>query len=89
MFPCRYNVSTRSMDELAARRAIKAIEGHTIEDVRDYLDTASDKYRQMVEWIAKDLTVTYLKYQTLDAMVACIGLPKEKLCTYCWTGCGT
>jgi amidophosphoribosyltransferase len=89
MFPCRYNVSTRSMDELAARRAIKAIEGHTIEDVRDYLDTASDKYRQMVEWIAKDLTVTSLKYQTLDAMVACIGLPREKLCTYCWTGCGT
>jgi amidophosphoribosyltransferase len=89
MFPCRYNISTRSIDELAARRAIHAIEGHAIEDVQDYLDPASDKYRQMVEWVAKDLTVTSLKYQTLDEMVSCIGLPKERLCTYCWNGCGT
>jgi len=27
-----------------------------------------------------------LKYQTLDDMVAAIGLPREKLCTYCWNG---
>ncbi len=89
MFPCRYNISTRSLEELAARRAIHAIEGRAIEEVSDYLDPASDKYRQMVEWIAKDLTVTSLKYQTLAEMVGCIGLPKEKLCTYCWSGCGT
>lgn len=88
MFPCRYNISTRSIDELAARKAIHAIEGRAIEDVSEYLDPASEKHRQMVEWIAKDLTVTSLKYQTLDDMVACIGLPKEKLCTYCWNGCG-
>ncbi len=89
MFPCRYNISTRSIEELAARRAIHAIEGHAIDDVADYLDPASDKYRQMVEWVAKDLTVTSLKYQTLDEMVSCIGLPKDRLCTYCWNGCGT
>lgn len=89
MYPCRYNISTRSTEELAARRAIHAIEGRAIEDVREYVDPATDKFRQMVEWIAKDLTVTSLKYQTLDDMVACIGLPKEKLCTYCWNGCGT
>jgi len=27
-----------------------------------------------------------LKYQHLDDLVAAIGLPKEKLCTYCWDG---
>jgi len=89
MFPCRYNISTRTKDELAARRAIHAIEGRAIEDVAGYLDPASEKHRQMVEWVAKDLAVTSLKYQTLEEMVACIGLPKEKLCTYCWNGCGT
>jgi amidophosphoribosyltransferase len=89
MFPCRYNISTRSLEELAARRAIHAIEGQAVADVRDYLDPASEKHRQMVDWIAKDLGVTTLKYQTLDDMVAAIGLPKEKLCTYCWSGCGT
>jgi len=89
MFPCRYNISTRSLEELAARRAIHAIEGQAVADVREYLDPASEKHRQMVDWIAKDLGVTTLKYQTLDDMVAAIGLPKEKLCTYCWNGCGT
>lgn len=27
-----------------------------------------------------------LKYQRLDDLVGAIGLPKEKLCTYCWDG---
>jgi len=89
MFPCRYNISTRSIDELAARRAIRAIEGGAIGDVSRYLDPATEDYQRMVDWVAKDLTVTSLRYQTIDDMVACIGLPRAKLCTYCWTGCGT
>ncbi len=89
MFPCRYNISTRSTEELAARRAIHAIEGRAIEDVAAYLDPTSETYQCMVEWIAKDLTVTSLRYLTIEEMVAAIGLPREKLCTYCWTGCGT
>ena len=89
LFPCRYNVSTRSIDELAARRAIRAIEGEPVGDIREYLDPTTDKYRQMVEWVANDLGVTSLKYQTVDDMVEAIGLPKERLCSYCWTGCGT
>jgi amidophosphoribosyltransferase len=40
----------------------------------------------MVEWIARDLEVTTLRYQTLDDMIGAIGLPKERLCLYCWTG---
>ena len=89
MFPCRYNISTRTTAELAARRAIHAIEGRAIEDVADYLDPTSEKHRCMVDWVAKDLTVTSLRYLTIEEMVAAIGLPREKLCTYCWTGCGT
>jgi amidophosphoribosyltransferase len=86
MFPCRFNLSTRSTDELAARRAIRAIEGHDVDDVSAYTDSRSDKYGAMVDWIARDLEVTTLRYQTLEDMVAAIGLPKEKLCLYCWTG---
>jgi glutamine phosphoribosylpyrophosphate amidotransferase len=40
----------------------------------------------MVEWIAKDLGTTTLRYQTADDMVEAIGRPKEQLCLYCWTG---
>jgi len=86
MFPCRFNLSTRSIHELAARKAIRSLEGHDLEDVSEYTDHNSDKYKRMVEWIARDLDVTTLRYQTVDDMVKAIGRPKEKLCLYCWTG---
>ncbi|MHC4865259.1 MAG: amidophosphoribosyltransferase [Planctomycetota bacterium] len=86
MFPCRFNLSTRSIRELAARRAIRSLEGHDLKDVSEYVDHNSEKYKRMVEWIAGDLDVTTLRYQTVDDMVEAIGRPKDKLCLYCWTG---
>ena len=86
MYPCKFCLSTRSIHELVARRAIKALEGHDVEDVSEYIDPATDKYKKMVDWITRDLTLTTLRYQTVDDMVKAIGLPKEKLCLYCWTG---
>lgn len=86
MFPCRFNLSTRSLHELAARRAIRALEGRDPEDVSPYLDHNRPEYRSMVDWIAKDLNVTSLKYLTPEDMVSAIGLPRERLCMYCWTG---
>ena len=41
---------------------------------------------KMIEWIKKDLDVTTLRYQTVEDMIEAIGLPREKLCMYCWTG---
>lgn len=89
MHPCRYNVSTRSIHELAARRAIRAIEGTVIEDVSEYTDPTTEKHRRMVDWIANDLGVTSLRYLTADQVVDAIGLPRDRLCLYCWNGCGT
>ncbi len=86
MFPCRFCLSTRSVDELAARKAIRAIEGCDPKDISEYLDPESEKYRQMIEWIRRDLEVTTLRYQTIEDMVKAIGLPREKLCLYCWNG---
>lgn len=86
MYPCKFCLSTRSIQELVARRAIKALEGSDIEDLSEYADHTSEKYKKMVDWIARDLTLTTLRYQTIDDMVNAIGLPKEKLCLYCWTG---
>jgi amidophosphoribosyltransferase len=87
MFPCKYSLSTRSIQELAARRAINALEGRDIgEDVCEYVDNTHPKYKKMVDYIAQDLGATSLKYLSLEDMVAAIGLPKEKLCLYCWQG---
>ncbi len=86
MFPCRFNLSTRSVDELAARKAIRKIEGHDLVDVSAYIDSSSAKYARMVETIRHDLGVTTLRYQTVDDMVEAIGKPRHQLCLYCWTG---
>ncbi|MBI5529581.1 MAG: hypothetical protein HY897_24915 [Deltaproteobacteria bacterium] len=40
----------------------------------------------MAGWICKELTATSLQYLRLDDMVSAIGLARENLCTYCWTG---
>jgi amidophosphoribosyltransferase len=86
MFPCIYNLSTRSINELVARKAIRALEGKDIDDVTEYLNHKSEKYKNMIDWITNDLGATSLRYQLLNDMIKAIGLPREKLCLYCWTG---
>jgi len=86
MFPCKYAVSTRSFSELAARRAIRDMEGRDIEDVSAYTDARTKEFRDMVEWIRRDLNVTTLDYLTIEEMVEAIGLPRERLCVHCWLG---
>ena len=86
MFPCRYGASTRSKLELASRRAIRALEGNDIEDIEEYLDVQTEKYKKMIEWIRKDLNLTSLKYLAIEDIIKAIGLPEEDLCLYCWRG---
>lgn len=86
MFPCKFNLSTKSIDELAARKAIRNLEGSDLEDVSEYVDSNTEKYAKMIDWITSDLDVTTLRYQTVDDVVKAIGLPREKVCLYCWTG---
>jgi amidophosphoribosyltransferase len=86
MFPCKFALSTRSTTELAARRAIRGIEGKDIEDLSDYLDPESEKFAKMVEWIRRDLGATTLRYQKIEDMIEAIGLPRDKLCLHCWIG---
>lgn len=40
----------------------------------------------MVEEIRKELHFTSLQFMRLDDLIESTGLPKEKLCTYCWDG---
>ncbi len=86
MFPCPYLLATRTKRELAARRVIKKIMGNKHFDIRDFIDDRSPQYKKMVKNIQEELGVTSLKYQTIDDMVKAIGLPRQKLCLYCWEG---
>jgi amidophosphoribosyltransferase len=86
MFPCKFCLSTRNAAELAARKAIRALEGKDIDDVSAYLDPSSKQYQKMVEWIRKDLDVTTLRYQTMEDMIDAVSLSGNDICRYCWTG---
>lgn len=88
VYSCKFLNFSRSRSELdlAGRWAIKELVGKNIEDPIEYTDPASEKYKAMVEVIRKRLKLTSLKYQRLENLIKAIGLPAEKVCTYCWNG---
>lgn len=89
VYACKFLDFSRSKSDLdlAARKAIKELEGDGDECLPEYGDPGSKKYAAMVDRIRQRLGLTTLKYQELGDLVDAIGLPKEKLCTYCWDGC--
>ncbi len=79
---------SRSILDLAGRRAVKTLEGDDAKKLDKYADPCSKCHGAMVEIIRKELGLTSLRYQRLDDLTKAIGLPKSKLCTYCWDGQG-
>ena len=90
IFGCRYlNFSiSRSELDLAGRRSIHEIEKKDKVSLEKYIDPESDHHQAMVHRIKERLNLTSLEYQKLADLVEAIGLPKEKVCTYCWDGNG-
>ncbi len=97
VYGCKFLNFSRSKSELdlAGRKAIKELEGADARHLVEYADPESQRHQAMVERVRQRLGLTSLKYQKLGDLVSAIGLPKEKLCTYCWDGvepctsCGT
>lgn len=89
LFGCKYLNFSRSTSEmdLITRRILKEMEqeGRRI-DLKDYIDPESPGYQEMLERIGKQLNFTTLRYHRLDDMIESVGIPKERLCTYCWDG---
>ncbi len=87
LYPCRFINFSRSKNEydLITRRYIRDHEGENA-DLSKYVDPDGEPYRGMVDYIRRKLNLTSLAFQTVDDLVAAIGLPKDRLCTYCWTG---
>nr|MDO8113907.1 amidophosphoribosyltransferase [Candidatus Sigynarchaeota archaeon] len=87
VYGCKFLNFSRSKSDLdlATRQAIKELGGDGT-GLKEFADPDSEKYKIMIESIRKQLHLTTLKYQRLDDLVEAIGLPKEKLCTYCWDG---
>ncbi len=88
VYGCKFLNFSRSRSELdlAGRWAIKDLIGRDLENPAEYTNPESDNYKAMVNVIREKLHLTTLKYQKLENLVKAIGLPKEKLCTYCFDG---
>jgi len=88
VYGCKFLNFSRSKSELelAARRAIEELGADARQPLKEFADPDSDQHGAMVERVRDRLGLTSLRYQRLDDLVAAIGLPKERLCTYCWDG---
>ena len=91
LYGCKYLNFSRSTSEmdLITRRVIARLEGTedvSDETLKEYANPESEKYEQMLEEIRKELNFTSLRYNRLDDMLASVGIPEDKLCTYCWDG---
>ncbi len=89
MYGCKYLDFSRSSSEmeLISRRVIAELEGEEGEKHMDeYADGATERGKALRKAICEKFNFASLEFQSLDGMVEAIGLPKCKLCTYCWNG---
>ena len=89
LFGCKYLNFSRSSSEmdLIARRVLSQMEQEDREiDLKYYVDPDTPQYAEMVERIGRQLNFTTLRYNRLDDMIASVGIPRDRLCTYCWDG---
>ncbi len=90
MYGCKYlNFSRSNSDmDLIARKVIYELEDGNVtpEVLEEYSNPESEKYKNMEKKICDMMHFTSLKFNRLDDMVDAIGLPKCKVCTYCFDG---
>lgn len=89
LYGCKYLNFSRSSSnmELITRRIIGEIEKDAKNVNLDvYANPDSEQYAEMIKRMCKEMNFTSLAFNRIDDMVEAVGLPKEKLCTYCWDG---
>ena len=73
--------------ELLTRRTIQELEGDEGQKhLEEYADASTERGQCMLKKICDQFGFDSLGYQSLDGVLEAIGLDKDKVCTYCWTG---
>ncbi len=91
MYSCKYLnfSSSRSEMELLARRTVQELEGDEgHKHLDEYADASTERGQCMLKRICERFGFDSLGYQSLDGLLEAIGIDKDKVCTYCWTGKG-
>ena len=89
MYGCRYLNFSRSTSEmeLLARRIVQELEGDEGQrHLDEYADGASERGKCLLSTICESMGFSSLGYQSIDGLLEAIGIDRDKVCTYCWTG---
>ena len=89
MYGCKYlNFSRSKSDmELIARKKIQELEGDEGQQhIQEYADGHTERGKCLLKSICDEMGFDSLGYQSLDGLLEAIGLDRDKICTYCWTG---
>jgi len=89
MYVCKYLNFSRgnSPMDLLTRRTIQELEGDEGQKhVDEYADAKTERGQCLLHAICEKLGFHSLGYQSLDGLLEAIGLDRDKVCTYCWSG---
>ena len=89
MYGCKYlNFSSSNSEmELLARRAVQELEGDEGQKHLDeYADASTQRGQCMLKTICEKFGFDSLGFQSLDGLLDAIGIDRDKVCTYCWSG---
>ena len=89
MYACKYLNFSRSNSEmeLLTRKTIQKLEGDEGQNhIAEYADATTERGKCMLQTICQEMGFDSLGYQSLDGLLEAIGLDRDKVCTYCWTG---
>ena len=89
MYGCKYlNFSSSNSEmELLARKIIQELEGDEGQKhLNEYSDGSTERGQCMLKRICEKMGFDSLGYQSLDGLLEAIGLDRDSVCTYCWTG---
>ena len=91
MYGCKHLNFSRSTSELdlIARKIIDELEGtEGVKYIEEYSNSSKERGKKLRDEICRRLKLTSLEFQSLEGTVRAVGLPAEKLCSYCWNGKG-
>lgn len=91
MYGCKYLNFSRATSEmeLIARSIIMELEGEDgFKYIDEYIDCSTERGKNLRKAICNKLHFTSLEFQSIDGIIKAIGLPADKICTYCWNGKG-
>ena len=89
MHACKYLNFSRSNSEmdLLARQIVHENEGEEGDKhLEEYADCSTARGQCLLHSICEKLGFASLGYQSLDGLMEAIGIDRDKICTYCWTG---